>query len=63
MQEYQPDNKLEEDAKGAQGYCSIAPGETANITAKAATISAAATNAVNATLPRLAGNLPRTIQY
>ena len=44
-------------------YRSIAPGETAKITANAATINAMAIAAVKATLPRLAGNLPRTIQY
>lgn len=44
-------------------HCSTAEGETARITASAATINAAATNAVNATLPRLAGNFPRIIQY
>lgn len=44
-------------------YVSMAPGETAKMTANAATISAIATAAVKATLPRLAGNLPLTIQY
>lgn len=44
-------------------YDSTAPGATATITTRAATIKAAATKATTATLPRLAGNLPRRIQY
>lgn len=46
-----------------QTHVSTAPGATARITTKAATIKAAATNAIKATLPRLAGNFPRMIQY
>lgn len=48
---------------GTDNYRSTAAGETARMTANAATINAAATKAVSATLPRLAGNFPRTIQY
>ena len=38
-------------------------GGTASMTTKADTISAAVTNPIRATLPRLAGNFPRIIQY
>lgn len=44
-------------------YASTAPGATATITTKAAIINATVINAISATLPRLAGNFPRRIQY
>lgn len=44
-------------------YDSIAPGAIARITTKLAIIKAAVIKESRATLPLLAGNLPRTIQY
>lgn len=44
-------------------YFSDAPGATARITTRLATIRLAARNVTSTTLPRPAGNFPRTIQY
>lgn len=48
---------------GQINYNSVALGAITNITTKLEITNPAATNDTNATLPLLAGNFPRTIQY